>query len=132
MTRNNWRIKMCFVCFILECTVQNKGNLVQVLKVGTWRYELMHSLWRRALIGLLSMAYSFCLFISTQNHQPREVPLTMSWAFPHQSTIMIILFLLSQRVTVFKINILYCGLISLYDLILLNLSSKFSKYRHHF
>ena len=62
---------MCFVCFILESTVQNKGNLVQVFKVGTWRYELMHSLWRRALIGLLSMAYSFCLFISTQNHQPK-------------------------------------------------------------
>lgn len=60
---------MGFICFILESTVQNKRKLAQALKAGTWRYKLMHRQWRRALIGLLSMDYSFCLFISTQNHQ---------------------------------------------------------------
>lgn len=60
---------MGFICFILESTVQNKRKLAQVLKVGTWLFKLMHMLWRRALIDLLSMDYSFCLFINTQNHQ---------------------------------------------------------------
>lgn len=62
---------MCFVCFILESIVQNKRNLAQALKVGTWRYELKNSLWKKALLGLLSMADSLCLFISTQNHLPK-------------------------------------------------------------
>lgn len=58
----------------------------QKLKVGTWKQELKHRLWKSATYWLIPHGLLHLLtFYTAQDHLARVVPLTVTWAFSHQS-----------------------------------------------
>ena len=57
--------------FLWDLTVSSFQEVSTEIQAGTWRQELMQTLWRGAVYCLLLMTFSACLLNSTRDHQPR-------------------------------------------------------------